>query len=116
MEGIGTGESAVAPSAEQIDESGPSLTINEFCAVEHISRPTYFAMQRRGVGPEVLRIPGTRVIRITPAARQAWHDRLAQLADEEAGKLERQRRVDQGSRAGKAAVKSPAHVSHRGRA
>jgi hypothetical protein len=112
MEKTGTSESA---SEAAIDESGPSLTIGEFCLLENISRASFFKMQRSGVGPDVMHVPGTTIVRITAAQRKAWHIRMQELAQQEATTLERQRRVEHASRAGKAAVMSPLHVANRRR-
>jgi hypothetical protein len=92
-----------------------SFTIDEFCLLEKISRATFFKLARNRQGPEVLRIAGTVLVRITASARLRWHERMAALAEEEAAQVERRRRADQASRAGKAATSSPRHVSKRGR-
>ena len=72
-------------------------------------------MKRLGHGPKETHIPGTSVIRITPEARREWHAYLAKLAEQEAAKFERQRRVEQATVAGKAAAKSERHISKRGK-
>jgi hypothetical protein len=98
-----------------VDESGPSSTIDEFCTLEKISRASFFKMQRAGVGPELLRVPNTNIVRVTATARRAWHLRMEDIAQQEAATLERQRRVDHAQRAGRAAAKSEAHHSKRKR-
>ena len=35
-------------------------------------------LKKLGLGPDVLRVPGTRIERITPEARQAWRERMAE--------------------------------------
>jgi hypothetical protein len=47
-----------------------ALTINEFCALEKISRTVFYDMQRLGVGPLTYRV-GT-FQRISAEARRAW--------------------------------------------
>jgi hypothetical protein len=53
-----------------------SLTIPEFCAAEQISEPTYYKMRSLGLGPQEMRFPGLRAVRITPQARDAWRKRM----------------------------------------
>ena len=104
---------AAEPTA--IDDVGPSFTITEFCKLEKISLASFFKLKRLGLGPDVLIVPGTNIHRVTPASRKAWHLRMAELAQQEAAALERSRRVEHAARAGKAAAKSAAHHSNRGR-
>ena len=66
-----------------------------------------------GRGPDVLHVPGTRIERITPEARQAWRERMAELAKSETAQLEAERRRAQAAEAGKLAAQSPNHVSRR---
>jgi hypothetical protein len=81
-----------------------SLTIDEFCDCEKISRWTYFAMRRNGHGPDELRVPGTTIARITPKAHEAWRTRMEQVAKTKAMKLESARRDVQRRLAGKASA------------
>jgi hypothetical protein len=58
-----------------IDDSVPSpgdisKTIDQFCAAEQMSRPYYYVLRRRGLGPRELR--NGRFIRITPQAHADW--------------------------------------------
>jgi hypothetical protein len=102
-------------SEENAFEDERSFTINQFCALENISRATFFKLGRRRLGPELLRVPGTNVVRITGDARRRWHQRLADLSQQEAATLEHHRRVALASRAGRAAAMSPRHISKRPR-
>ncbi len=47
-----------------------SLTIDEFCKSEKISRAHYFNLRDRGEAPREMRIG--RCVRISPEARAAW--------------------------------------------
>ncbi|MGO9049750.1 MAG: hypothetical protein ACLP19_16060 [Xanthobacteraceae bacterium] len=89
----------------------PPYTIEEFCELERIGISTYYKMQRLGYGPDETRIPGIGIVRITHAARLAWHKRLAALRNTEMTKLEAARRTAAAIHAGRAAAASPLHVS-----
>jgi hypothetical protein len=88
-----------------------SLTLRQFCAAEGICLASYFAMRRRGYAPVELRIPGSRIIRITHEARRNWHQMLAAREQSDAARLEAARQREQSIAAGKAAAKSPLHIS-----
>ena len=99
-----------------------SRTIGEFCDIEGISRSTYFKMRRLGFGPDETRVPGTKIVRITPETHRKWRARMQALAHEEAAKLEAQRRRTQAAVAGKlsalhasARKPTPAVTGRRGR-
>ena len=96
-------------------DTGRSQTIREFCDGERISVSSFYEMQRRGLGPELLEVPGTKIGRITPEAHAAWRARMAALAQSEAAQLESERRRAQAVMAGRAAAKSPLHASRRPR-
>ncbi len=100
-------------AVEPIDDF--SYTISQFCTAENISRATFFKLQRAGTGPELLRIPHSNIVRVTAAARRAWHLRMESADQQEAAGRERQRRVDHAARAGRAAAKSEAHIANRRR-
>jgi len=93
------------------DGSERSLTIREFCELEGISRTSYHKLQRTGLGPIELRAPGMTLVRITPAARGQWHERMAALQKQECAERERQRRSDASRRAGRKAAESNRHIS-----
>jgi hypothetical protein len=74
---------------------------------------TFYKLKKLGLGPDVLHVPGTRIERITPEARQAWRERMAELAKSETAQLQAERRRAQAAEAGKLAAQSPNHVSRR---
>jgi hypothetical protein len=37
-----------------------SKTIIEFCRIERLSKASYYNLRNRGLGPDELRLPGTR--------------------------------------------------------
>jgi hypothetical protein len=92
----------------------PSYSIVEFCRVEGISKPTYFLLRARGLGPEEMRYPGMRIVRITHRARETWQRKMSSLsgkhAEETRATAEHLR--NQALDAAKLAVKSPRHVSN----
>jgi len=87
------------------------MTRAEFCSAEHLSKSTYHNLKKRGLGPEELVVPGSRIIRITAESRQRWHERMAELAKSEAAEAERRREL--AAVAGRIAAKSPLHISRR---
>lgn len=90
-----------------------SLTIDRFCALEDISRFTFYKMRRAGHGPEELRIPGTEIVRITKDAHARWRASLQERQETKAAKLENDRRVAQRVAAGKSAAKRAAEGKSR---
>jgi hypothetical protein len=88
-----------------------SLSQDQFCWLENISRSKYFELKKRGLGPDVTDIDG--VHRITPESREAWHERMAEFAKSEAAQLEAERRRELAAIAGRAAAASPLHISKR---
>ena len=50
-----------------------SLSVDEFCEVEGISRSNYYGMKKRGEGPDETHAGARRLI--TPEARKRWHRR-----------------------------------------
>jgi hypothetical protein len=96
-----------------IDQSVP-LSITDFCTVEGISEFTYFMTLRpRGLTPREDRIPGTKIVRISPQSRVEWRERLQSIAAQEQIARERERRVELCIKAGKIGAASPLHVSNR---
>jgi predicted DNA-binding transcriptional regulator AlpA len=51
-----------------------SLTINEFCAVEKLSRSQLYKLWHQGKGPRLYKI-GNRP-RISPEARREWRQQM----------------------------------------
>jgi hypothetical protein len=90
-----------------------SLSQNEFCWLERISKSKYYQLRKKGLAPDETNICG--VIRITPEARETWHARMAALAKSEAARLEAERRRELAVIAGRLAAQSPNHVSRRAR-
>jgi hypothetical protein len=85
--------------------AGASLSIDEFCQRHGISRATYFAIRRQGLGPVEMRI-GRALVRISDEADRAWqrareHPAGSELAEIEHTKVELAAR---GARAGSVAV------------
>ena len=101
------------PDQDDALDREPSMTINEFLAVERISRSSYYKMRDHGYGPAETLVPGSTIIRITARARRKWHARLEEWGRSEAAELERERRAEQRRAAGKNAAASPQHVSRR---
>ena len=92
-----------------------SLTIAEFCFLEHIGKSTFYKMKRLGTGPAIHYLPvaGETLPRISAQARRDWHIKLQQHQTSEAAELLAQRKQAQTSQAGKLAAASPLHVSNR---
>jgi hypothetical protein len=80
----------------------PSMSIDEFCALEGISRPAYFAMRAKGQGPDEMHHGNT--IRISSPARDAWQVARAHPVGQEALARDQatQARTNRARRAGRA--------------
>jgi hypothetical protein len=89
---------------------GASEKIREFCNVEKFSIAFFYELERRGLGPLMLDVPGTRFRRVVES-HESWRARMAALAKTEDAKLETERRRAQAAIAGKDAAASPRHVS-----
>jgi len=96
-------------------DDGPWDTIPEWCRKKGISKTAYYKIRPLGQGPKELRIPGTTIVRITAKADREWEERMMDLAQQESAQLEQQRRVEQARAAGRAAARSPLHISRRGK-
>ena len=92
----------------EIDQNR-SLGQDEFCWLENISRAKFYQLKKRGLAPDETNIDG--VLRITPASRERWRERMAELAKSDAARLEAERRRELAAVAGRAAAASPNHVS-----
>lgn len=86
-------------------------TLTEFIAQKRLSKTSYYDLRKRGLGPDETVYPGSRIIRISATAEQAWDERMAKAARTKAARLEAKRRHEIALIAGKAAAKSPRHVS-----
>jgi hypothetical protein len=96
--------------------SARALTIDEFCFVEHISKASFYAMQRQGTGPEVTYLPArgrAPMPRVSAQARRDWHAALKARHATAAAALEATRKREQCAEAGKLAAESVQHVSKR---
>jgi len=89
---------------------GASEKIREFCNVEKFSIAFFYELERRGLGPLMLDVPGTRFRRVVES-HESWRARMGALAKTEDAKLETERRRAQAAIAGKVAAASPRHVS-----
>jgi hypothetical protein len=94
------------------DTQDTSEKIREFCNVEKFSLAFFYELERRGLGPKMLEIPGTKVRRVVES-HESWRARMTQLAKSEDAKLESERRRAQAAEAGRIAAQSPLHVSKR---
>jgi hypothetical protein len=92
-----------------------SRTLQEFRAIERMSKAKHAELRQRGLAPDELR-DGGKWIRITYAAHVAWRERMAEQDKSEAAALEQQRRHKQAVEAGRLAAQSPKHYCRRGRA
>jgi hypothetical protein len=92
----------------------PSYSVLEFCRAEDISKPTYFILRSKGLGPKEMRYPGMRIVRITHRARLEWQRMMTSLTGEhaEAVRATAERLRTQAHDAAKLAVKSDRHVSN----
>jgi hypothetical protein len=79
-------------------EEGVTYTIKEWCAAERQSAATFHKLQRMGVGPQTIKVPGTHLVRIIES-RESWHRRMLAMAEERKAKQERQRRSQQSAEA-----------------
>ena len=95
---------------QHVDVEARALTRQEFCALERMSLSTYHKIKRAGHGPDEVKFPHMAFVRITPAARREWHERIEEYRKSKAAELEDQRRSRLASAAGKKAAASPRHV------
>jgi hypothetical protein len=88
-----------------------SLSLKGFRWLENISLSKFYGLKKKGLLPDITDIDGLQ--RITPEAREEWHQRMAELAQGEAARLEAERRRELAAIAGRAAAASPLHISKR---
>jgi hypothetical protein len=93
----------------------PDRTLAQFCAGKGFSKAFFYELRKRGLAPDVVTYPGSRVIRITSAAEQKFDRRMAALARTKAAEIEAERRRAIAVTAAKIAAASPLHVSRRKR-
>lgn len=95
----------------EIEQFERNLKIPEFCKVENMSKAFFYKLQQLNLAPEITAVPGTIWQVITPAARRAWQEKIANLNKEKAALLEKERRnrAEQAAVAGKKGGASPKH-------
>jgi len=109
-------EKAAAPAEAKPESKPGSRSIKEWCRDRRYSVPSFYHMEKRGVAPQVTRLPGAAP-RITDEADREWLKFTQNLpadiiAEVKAISAERRART---AKAAKKAVRSPKHVSHRRR-
>jgi hypothetical protein len=70
------------PKPSQAPAGDVSKTIDQFCTAEQMSRPQYFKMRQRGLGPSEVR--DGRFIRISPEAHAEWRRARERSGSDEA--------------------------------
>jgi hypothetical protein len=98
-----------------MNDSERSLTRAEWRQKRRISKSSHHKLKNLGLAPEEDIVPGTAIARISPDADRRWEERMRALAQTEAARLEAERRHEIAVVAGRAAAKSPDHVSRRRR-
>lgn len=90
-----------------------SFSIAEFCYRNHISRSTFFKLQRQKRGPRTMRLGC--LVHISVEAESDWKAERENPSDAEVRLLKREAdaRVKASRKAAKISVASPAHVSKR---
>lgn len=92
------------------EDDGPSVSIDGFCELEDFSLATYHKLKKLGLAPREMCIPGlSRTVRITAKARREWHEKMAQLQEDQAEVLKQEsahRRA-----IATVAARSPNHIS-----
>jgi hypothetical protein len=100
----------------------PPLSIDQFCRSRSISRGSYYALRRRGMGPQLTEIivpgepeinrgRGLRLVRISAESARTWDKQMQQMRTGEASELEAARAREQRVTAAKLAAQSPNHDS-----
>src|SRR5262245_42383940 len=93
------------------EEAEPSLSIPQFCAAEGISTTFYYCHVRPHGLVNEMRLPGSKMVRISPEERKRYHERVEARAKEVEAKLERERHAAQSRRSAKISAEGPNHVS-----
>jgi hypothetical protein len=99
---------------EKIQVIDPSLSIGEFCRAERMSESTFFELQRRGLGPKIMNLPGiAKGGTITHRAREEWQDLMHNLPPELRAEVDAMiaARREKARDAARKSVDSPLHVS-----
>jgi hypothetical protein len=87
------------------------MTLREWRDLHKLSKSTAAKLKNMGLFPRELVLPNTNVIRISHEADREWVNRMRALAEQDAAKLERARRVELARQAAQSAIRSPKHVS-----
>jgi hypothetical protein len=90
-----------------------AFTIADFCAMTGMSKSSYQKLQKRGLGPKVVRLVGMPKKRITKEDFAAWKKQMAELRREQAADIEAEQTalVETRRAAGRASAASPKHIS-----
>jgi hypothetical protein len=98
---------------EQVRDGREALSINEFCALENISRSTFEKWRKMNIAPVFKRFPGMTLQRLSRDDYAAWKKKQAkqqrQWADTVA--VEAAARVERAAVAGRISAAGPRHVS-----
>jgi hypothetical protein len=105
-------EDNIASTVVDIGANAPAETIDAWREIEALSKSTYYALRKAGLGPRELRVPRSKIVRVVES-HASWRERMAALAKSEAGALEEMHRHKQAAMAGQTAAKSPTHISRR---
>ena len=78
-------QSAGQPASAQLNSIEPSLSIDQFCVVEGISRSGFYQMLQRGEAPDLTHIGKRRTI--SPESHRRWRRKrtkpaLSQIAEQ----------------------------------
>jgi hypothetical protein len=92
------------------DEVTIAETVDEWRAVEALSKSSFYELQKSGHGPQMLRVPDSKIVRVIES-HASWRARMAALMASEAGELETERRQQLARDAGCRAAASSKHVS-----
>jgi hypothetical protein len=85
-------------------------TVDEWRAVEALSKSSFYELQKSGRGPQMLRVPDSKIVRVIES-HASWRARMAALVASEAGELETERRRQLARDAGQRAAASSKHIS-----
>jgi hypothetical protein len=89
-----------------------AMSIKQWCEKWNYSLPTFYAMQRAGTGPEVVRPLGAGGPRISEEVDREWVERTKKLRASKKGQRETERKVQLAKQAAKIATESPLHLSN----
>jgi hypothetical protein len=95
-------------------ETAASETIAEWCAIEKMSKATFYSLRWNNpeLAPRTIEIPKTRIVRVIES-HESWRPRVAEAMQTKAARLATARRRELASIAGKIAAQSPKHVTRR---